>query len=77
MAGMEGIIRPWVGRDVSPVRSYPANPVNVPPVRLIIGEVGGTRTFAFSGSSTLSSYMATVHREKSVKNFDMTTGRAK
>jgi hypothetical protein len=75
MAGLEGVIRPFVGLDVGPTPFHPDGAVNVPPVRLAIGLVGGTKTFSFSQSATLTSYMAAVHTEKSVTSFDMSTGK--
>lgn len=76
MAGLEPIIRPFVGDSVAPTPFHPgSNPTSAPPVRLNIGIVGGSKTFAFSNSVTLSSYMAAVHKEKSTPIFDMTTGK--
>jgi hypothetical protein len=43
-------------------------------VRIAVGQIGGTKTFSFSGSSTTSSYMAAVHTEKSSSAFNMATG---
>ena len=75
MAGLEGIIRPFVGNSVAPTPFHPGNSASAPPVRFAIGIVGGTKTFGFSNSSSLSSYMAAVHTEKSSDAFDMTTGQ--
>jgi hypothetical protein len=75
MAGLEGIIRPFVGSNVAPQPFHPGTSTSAPPVRLSIGLVGGSKTFAFSQSSTLTSYMAAVHTEKASKAFDMTTGK--
>lgn len=77
MAGLEGIIRPFIGRDVSPVAIKTPGAVSAPPVRLTIGLKGGTKTFSYSGNSSLSSYMAAVHTEKPSTVFDMTTGKLK
>lgn len=74
MAGMEGIIRPFTEKQVSPVPIYQNGARSTAPVRLSIGAVGGTKTFSFSGSSSLSSYMAAVHTERTTPIFDMTTG---
>lgn len=74
MAGMEGVIRPFVGSSVSPIPIHHPGAQAAPPVRLAIGDVGGTKTFSYSGSSSLSSYMAAVHTEKPSAAFDMTTG---
>lgn len=74
MAGLEGIIRPFVGTGVSPVAIKTPGAGSAPPVRLAIGQKGGTKTFSYSGSSSVSSYMAAVHTEKVSKAFDMTTG---
>jgi hypothetical protein len=75
MAGLEGIIRPFVGDNVTPTPFHPGNSASAPPVRLAIGMVGGTKTFSFSSSTNLSSYMAAVHTEKPSTAFDMTTGK--
>lgn len=75
MAGLEGIIRPFVGEQVSPQPFHQGNSQSAPPVRLSVGLVGGSKTFAFSSSATISSYMAAVHTEKTSSAFDMTTGQ--
>jgi hypothetical protein len=75
MAGLEPIIRPFAGDTVGPTPFHPAGAVSVPSVQLNIGLVGGNKTFAFSGSTSLSSYMAAVHTEKPSTAFDMTTGK--
>lgn len=77
MAGMEGIVRPWVDRSVAPVPIKQSSPQAQPLVRFAIGLTGGTKTFSFSGSSSLSSYMADVHTESATDNFDLTTLKAK
>lgn len=75
MAGLEGVIRPFVGDPTGPTPFHPDGAVNVPPVRLSIGLVGGTKTFSFAQSATLTSYMAAVHTEKASTVFDMSTGK--
>lgn len=77
MAGMEGVIRPFVGSSVAPTPIHRPGAASAPPVRFAIGEVGGTKTFSYSGSSSLSSYMAAVHTEKTSTAFDMSTGELK
>ena len=74
MAQLENVIRPFVGQDVTPQRLLPRNGHSSPPVRLAVGIIGGTKTFSFSGSSTISSYMAQVNTEKPSDAFDMSTG---
>lgn len=74
MPGMEGIIRPFVGKEVAPRAIHQAGGRAQPPVRLAVGIIGGTKTFSYSGSSSLSSYMMAVNTEKPSTNFDMTTG---
>lgn len=74
MAGMEGIIRPFAEKDVTPLRIYQSGARSVAPVRLAIGAVGGTKTFSFSGSASMSSRMAAVHTERTTPIFDMTIG---
>ena len=73
--GLEVVIRPYVAPDTGPTPFHPAGATSTPPVRLTVGLVGGTKTFAFSQSGSISSYMAAVHKEKPVKAFDMTTGK--
>jgi hypothetical protein len=75
MAGLEGVIRPFMGEQVTPQPFHPGNSASAPPVRLSVGLVGGSKTFAFSSSTTMSSYMAAVHTEKTSTAFDMTTGK--
>jgi len=75
MAGMEGMIRPFVGQDVTPTKEFVPGGQSAPPVRLTVGLIGGTKTFSYSGSSTLSNYMAAVHTEKASDAFDMSTGK--
>lgn len=77
MPGMEGIIRPFVGQEVAPVAVHQPGAKSVPAVRMAVGIVGGTKTFTYSGSSSLSSYMMAVNTEKPSDNFDMTTGDLK
>jgi hypothetical protein len=72
---LETIIRPYVGEGVGPQRFIPGQAASSPPVRLSIGIVGGSKTFSFSNSSSLSSYMAAVHTEKASDAFDMVTGK--
>ena len=75
MAGLEPIIRPFVGEQVGPQPFHPGSSQSAPPVRLSIGLVGGSKTFAFSGSASTATYMAAVHTEKASKAFDMSTGK--
>jgi hypothetical protein len=71
---LETIIRPFVGSQVGPQPFHPQGGGSAPAVRFAIGIVGGTKTFSWSTSSSLSSYMAAVHTEKASTAFDMTTG---
>jgi hypothetical protein len=75
MAGLEGVIRPFVGEQVGPQPFHPGSSQSAPPVRLSIGLVGGNKTFPFSSSSSQSSYMAAVHTERASTAFDMSTGK--
>lgn len=77
MAQMETIVRPFVGETTTPTREFAPGGASAPMVRLAVGQVGGSKTFSYSGSSSLSSYMAAVHTEKSVDAFDMQTGKVK
>lgn len=76
MAGFEGIVRPSLP-GARPTRFINGPARGQTPVRLVVGLTGGSETFAFSHSNSLSSYMATVHKEKPVDSFDMTTGQVK
>lgn len=73
--GLEGVIRPFETPNTKPQRLFAPGSTSSPPIRLAIGEIGGTKTFSFSGSSTMSTYMAQVHTEKPSDAFDMTTGK--
>jgi hypothetical protein len=76
MAALEPIIRPFVGENIAPKPFHPdGGSTSAPDVRIAIGEIGGTKTFAFSQSTSLSSYMAAVHTEKPSDAFDMSTGK--
>lgn len=75
MAALEPIIRPFVGDNIAPTPFHPQGGASVPPVLLSVGLVGGTKTFSFSQSATLTSYMAAVHTEKPSDAFDMSTGK--
>jgi hypothetical protein len=75
MAGMEGIVRPFVGPGVAPRRIFEPNSKGSPPIHFSVGLRGGNKMFSFSGQSTISSYMAAVHKEAASDAFDMTTGQ--
>ena len=75
MANLEQVIRPVVGDNISPTPFHPFGGSSQPPVRLNIGLVGGNKTFSFSQSATLTSYMANVHTEKASTAFNMETGQ--
>lgn len=73
--GLEVVIRPFATPDSAPTPFHPAGAVNVAPVRLSVGLIGGTKTFSYSQSLTMTSYMAQVNTEKPSDAFDMTTGK--
>jgi hypothetical protein len=75
MAGMEGIVRPFVGPGTAPRRVFEPSSRSAPSVHFSVGLRGGNKIFSFSGSSSISSYMAAVHTEKASDAFDMTTGK--
>lgn len=77
MAGLEGVIRPYAGDGVTAKQFYQPGTTGVAPARLAIGLVGGNKTFAWSYSTSLSSYMAAVHTEKPSTAFDMSTGEVR
>jgi hypothetical protein len=73
--GLESIVRPFAGQDVSPSRVTQPGVVGVPPVIVTVGLVGGTMNFSFSSSATLTNYMVEEHKEHTSKNFDMQSGK--
>lgn len=73
--GLEVVIRPFVAPNTGPTPFHAAGTVNVPPVRFTVGLIGGNKTFSYSQSVTITSYMAAVHTEKASDAFDMTTGK--
>ena len=73
--GIETVIRAFAEPDVAPTPFHPAGAVSAPPVRLSVGLIGGTKTFSYSQSLTMTSYMAQVNTEKPSDAFDMTTGK--
>lgn len=75
MAGMEGIIRPFVGPGTAPRRIFEPGSKSAPPVHFSVGLRGGNKIFSFSGSSTTATYMAAVHKEAASDAFDMSTGQ--
>lgn len=75
MAGLEGVIRPIASDTVTATQFFQPNSQGVPPARLSTGLIGGSKTFAWSYSTSLSSYMAAVHTEKPSRAFDMSTGQ--
>lgn len=76
-APLEGIFRPFETQDVGPTPFYPPGAVGVPPVRIAIGSIGGTRTFAYQGSLHETFYLGTIRTESAVPNlFDFATGLA-
>jgi hypothetical protein len=77
MPGLEGVIRPFQTPEVTPTRIISPSGRSSPPVHFSIGLRGGTKTFSFSGSTTMSTYMAQVNKEKASDAFDMSTGQLK
>ena len=73
--GLEVVVRPFAEPDNGPPQFHPAGAVGVPPVRLTVGLVGGTKQYAFSMSATAATKMAAVHTEKTQNVFDMSTGK--
>jgi hypothetical protein len=63
MTDLETIVRPFASPDVAPQPFHPAGAVGVAPVRVTIGRKGGTRTFSFSASSTITFRMGNRHKE--------------
>ena len=43
------------------------------PAQIVVGRIGGTKTFSYSASSTLSSSMASAHTERHTDAFDKAT----
>ncbi len=61
---VETFVRPFIGKDTSPVRVVKAGQAGVEPVLVMVGRKGGARTFAWSGNSQLTAYLIRVHRER-------------
>ena len=61
---MEPIIRPFIGPGTDPQPFHPAGTIGVPDVHVSIGLKGGTKTFSYSGSSTVGTKMGNAHKEK-------------
>lgn len=72
---LEATIRPFQSPETTATPFHPENGTSAPPVRLQVGIKGGTKTFSWSGASSISTYMAAVHTEKPSSVFDMTTGK--
>jgi hypothetical protein len=60
---IESIIRPFVGRDVTPKPFTKPGSVGVPNIHISVGLVGGTKTFGTSGSGASATLMGNVHTE--------------
>jgi hypothetical protein len=61
---IETIVRPFIGQDTTPVRTVRAGQSSVEPVLVVAGRKGGARTFAWSGSASMTSYLIRIHRER-------------
>jgi|HubBroStandDraft_6_1064221.scaffolds.fasta_scaffold122870_2 hypothetical protein len=61
--GMEGIIRPFTDRSVSPTRFGLPGSASAPDVNLIITVQGVAKTVAFSYTQTLTQYIGNVSQE--------------
>lgn len=61
--GMEGIVRPFTDRNVSPSRFGLPGSAGAPDINLIITVQGIAKTVAFSYSQTLTQYIGTVNQE--------------
>ncbi len=61
---IETIVRPFVGQDITPTRTVKAGQSSVEPVLIMVGRKGGSKTFAWSGSASMTSYLIRIHRER-------------
>lgn len=61
---LEPIIRPFSDQATGPTPFVKPGAVGVPPVRIIIGLRGGTKTFATAGSASRSTRIGHVHKER-------------
>lgn len=61
---MEQIVRPFVGDFATGVTVRPGTTA-VPPVRVSVGLVGGTKFFTTAGNSSRSTRIGHVHQETS------------
>lgn len=77
MTVLDSLIRPSINDPVTPTPIRQPSPASQPLVRFVVGLVGGSKTFSYSGSSSLSSYMADVHTEQPVDNFDLSSLKPK
>ena len=72
---IEAIVRPFQTENTFPTPFTEENQPGAPPVRIAVGIRGGTKTFAYSGSYTVTTYMMAVHKETNVSTFDYKTGK--
>ncbi len=61
---IETIVRPFATEDTTPIRTVKAGQSAAEPVLIVIGRKGGAKTFAWSGSCTMTSYLIRIHRER-------------
>lgn len=61
---LEGIVRPFTDRDVTPTRYTEPGSGSVPPVRLQIGFRGQIKTLSWSISASVTFKMGQAHYEK-------------
>jgi hypothetical protein len=68
MTAIEGIIRPFADRDVTPDKFTKPGQGSTPQIRLQIGYVGQVKTLGFSMSATTTFKMGQAHSETSPNN---------
>lgn len=69
---MEGIIRPFVSRNVTPQQFTRPGAAAVPMVRIKIGFQGKIKTVSTNFSASITQKMGQVHREKSSSSTTIT-----
>lgn len=63
MTALEEIVRPYVGRDVTPIPVHPEGVISTPRVLLQLGRIGAGSTSTWSGSFDITNYVGAVQKE--------------
>jgi len=68
MNGLESVIRPFTGTDITPKDIFVPGQVGVPNVHIIVGRPGAGKTFSYSGSNSEGYAMGNSHKESAPKS---------